>query len=1068
MTARLLFMKKLSKFLVWLLSTGASASVAGLMVGAGFFVYEAQELPNIDEIMTTRLSVPMRVYSADGRLLYEFGKEKREPVTYSNACWALLQPEYSGVPEPVAEPASEPTEATSSDTSSETPDVAAAENTSTPEADTTTVTSDAETLDTATTDTPAETSTVDCRRRMQLVQAFLAAEDDEYFSHPGVDWKGLARAGEEALTTGRVTQGGSTITMQLPRNVEEVGLSRDQRIGRKLKEIVVALRLEKHYSKKAILERYLNVIYMGNSAYGVVTAAQRYYGKSIDELTLPEAAMLAGLPKAPGRYTPLAETERYRERARTRRNYVLRRMQQLNYITEAEKIAAQAEPLTAGQHLQTAEGQQQILQAGYVAEMARIETLKLFGNDADDYGLNVYTTIDSQLQDTAQKSVFNGLVTYDKRHGYRGIETHININSSDPDYEMWDDVLNEHESIGDLMPALVTTVAEQSFQAYIGTADPVTVKWPEIEWARRHLPVDERTRRQLRRGEDLGPKLEKVADVLAVGDVVLLRELPAPENSAESDNNDTAEPATIWALSQRPEAQSAFVALHPQSGAIKAIVGGIEFIPGRDEFNRATQSIRQPGSSFKPFVYSAALKYGFSPPSIVNDAPVVLPGYRPNNANHKIDGPIRVRDALRLSKNLVAIRLVQAIAKDERYSFEFLIKHLERFGFNRNRMPRELGLALGTAQLSPVELATAYTIFATDGYRVPTYFIERIEDRKGNVLYQTGAVDLCPKPCRRDGYYEEEEQIEIINSASTVAGEEDLFLPDLIATDELPEPVLPDTGLASLPAANMAPPPAVVLVEPVDPTSTQAIEIQPRIEPPRLAPQVIDPRNAFLMKSMMRSVVTGGTARAALQLDRPDIYGKTGTTNDQRDAWFAGFSPELIGVAWVGFDKRRVLGRREYGGDVALPIWLEFMQTALQDKPVVKLEAPEGITRLRVNRDTGRPTVKSDPLSRWDYMQDERLPEEYFILKTEEELRRTNPDEAPPTLTASELITDIFAPPPETIPAPDVADGNINDPLAADPNEPSPEDASAIDEEYNPENYINRNLNDPVFWQTSE
>lgn len=1046
-------MKLVLKFTAWALSTISSGLVFGAITAAGFLLYEAQELPDVDDIMTTRLAVPMRVYSADGELMSEFGKQKRDPVTYSDECWALVDKRYGdpaftpprSMPEPATEEApADAEDKISTETAAEMVTEVAeemaidatlettAEDETLPESDTNSdLAAEPENSDSNTASELADATVIDCRRRMQLVQAFISAEDDQYFNHPGVDAFGLLRAVGEAVQTRSFSQGGSTITMQLPRNIEDVGLSRDQRLSRKIKELMVAFQLEQQYTKKEILERYLNVIYMGKSAYGVVTAAQRYYGKTLDELTLAQVAMLAGLPKKPGDFRPDSDAPDDIKTATNRRNYVLRRMNELGYITENEFNIAKAQPLTAGDHLENEEVKQfRQLSAGYMAEMARLATINMFGPGADEYGLNVYTTVDSTLQTAANDAVFRGLLAYDQRHGYRGALDNVQIDPQNPNYAGWDDILLEHQSIRDFVPALVTQVNDQSFAAYVGTDQPAVVAWEQIEWARPWLPKEERTRRQLRKGIDVGPELETAGDAVAVGDVVLLRQVPAPEpeeNAApqtESTDNtesaaiepaEAAAPSMLWKLSQRPEAQSAFVAVHPKTGAIQALVGGIEFLPGQDEFNRAVQSLRQPGSSFKPFIYSAALKFGYSPPTIVNDAPVVLPGYKPNNANHKIDGPTTVRDGLRLSKNLVAIRLVQAIAKDGLFTFEFLIKHLERFNFDRERMPRELGLALGTAQLSPLELANAYTVFATDGYHVPAYFIERIEDREGNVLYEVGDVDFCAMPCRRDGYYEEEaiERTAAISGYSDF-GEEDLLLPDLEEVDfeeefgyeiEEPETALPTT-LAE------APPP-IVLIEPVDEAYTPIQNIEPRVKTPRLAPQVVEVRNSFMMKSMMRGVVTGGTARAALKLKRSDVYGKTGTTNDQRDAWFAGFSPELIGVAWVGFDKRRFLGRGEYGGDVALPIWVDFMQVALKDQPVVELEMPTGITQVRVNRKTGEPASRGEKFSRLDFFPDERLPIEFVYQKEDDELRRKNPDEAPPDLNATELVQDIFAPPPE-------------------------------------------------------
>lgn len=1005
------------KLLCLLLSTGVSAGIVGLTIAAGWLLHESKLTPPVDGIMMSRLSVPMQIFSADNVRLAEFGTEKRAPITYSNECWALLQEDYGeqpSTPDAATETVEEVIQTLADDETAmaaEAEATVSANNETVDDPQTTTTDDSAEAVassessnadnsiaDNDTAENVVDTSTQSdyCRRRMQLVQAFISAEDQDFFKHPGVDIRGLGRAALKAIESRSATEGASTITMQIPRNVKEYGLSRDQTISRKLQEIILAFRLEAKYNKKQLIERYLNVIYMGNKSYGVVTAAQRYYNKTLNELTLAEMAMLAGLPKAPGRFTPLASSKKYVQRALDRRNYVLGRMYDDGYITEQEKNFHQQQPLTAGTKIiADKEEEETQLSSGYIAEMARLETQAIFGNKAIDYGLNVYTTVDSRLQDIANKAVYKGLLEYDRRHGYRGVEDHLTIDPANPDYPLWKDTLSEHESIRDLIPALITKVDDKSVDIYTLTEETARIEWPQIKWARKFIDASKR-----------GPRLKSAKEFLKVGDIILTRQIPAPEDSGLEPNEDGS-PAMIWALSQKPDAQSAFVAVEPKTGAIKAIVGGIEFQPGEDEFNRAAQSKRQPGSAFKPFIYSAALKYGFSPGSIINDAPVVVPGYRPRNSNRKIDGPTRLRDALRLSKNLVAVRLVQAIARDERYTFEFLVKHLERFGFDRNNMRRELGLALGTAELAPLDLATAYTILANDGYRIPSYFIDRIEDREGNLLYSAGGVNRCAWPCRENGYYEEE--VEVIN-IDKATGEADIVAPPLqeLIPDEF---AAEDTSEATSPTSETPPP--VQLSQKTEVKPNYNTRIDTIIQPPRLAPQVIDPRNAFLMKSMMRDVITAGTARKARAIKRADIYGKTGTTNDQRDAWFAGFQPNMVAVVWVGFDKRRYLGRKEYGGDAALPIWVDFMQEAVIDQPVVKLDMPEGVTRVLINRDSGNCTTSLDKRKRNEYFRLEYLPEVCKLVAIEEAEQKKNGDGQATFGSDANDIPMLFRPPEE-------------------------------------------------------
>ncbi len=686
-----------------------------------------------------------------------------------------------------------------------------------------------------------------------LVQAVLAAEDDRFYDHPGVDWQGLTRAAWHLLRTGEKGQGGSTITMQVARNFF---LQPEKTYIRKLKEILLSFKIENSLSKDEILELYLNKIYLGQRAYGVGAAAQVYYGKPLAELALPQFAMIAGLPKAPSRFNPLADPER----AVTRRNYVLRRMREVGFIDAGAFREARAAPVSAERH-----GQGTEVEAPYVAEMVRAEMVSRHGEAAYTSGLQVYTTIDPALQRAANRALSDALLAYTERHGYRG-----------PEARLAEDLLAREEDLlarlgevpeyAGMVAAAVRTLEGEEARLLTAEGESVTLGVDALSWAREY--IDENRR---------GAAPQGPGDVLAPGDLVRLRR-----------DGDGA-----WRLTQVPVAEGAIVALDPRNGAVRALAGGFDYY--RSKFNRVTQARRQPGSNFKPFVYSAALDAGFTAASLINDAPVVFEDvsleaeWRPENYSGRFFGPTRLRLALTKSRNLVSIRLMDAVGID------YVADYVTRFGFAPERLPRNLSLALGSAALTPMEVARGYAVFANGGFLVEPHVIARTVDSQGEVVFRARPPRAC-KAC---------------------------------------------AAAAGAPAA-----PALGEGEsgPGEPGQEQRTP---------LAPRTVTAQNAWLMTSMLQDVVRHGTARRARALGRSDLAGKTGTTNDQRDAWFSGFTPDLVATAWVGFDKLQPLGARETGGRAALPVWMGFMEEALADLPERSWEAPDGLVTVRIDPDSG-------------------------------------------------------------------------------------------------------------------
>lgn len=770
-----------------LLSAGIGMLVI-VVTGGVLYAMIAPELPSTDSLRDTRFQVPLRVLSADGKLIAEFGEKKRVPVKIEN------------VPE-------------------------------------------------------------------LLLHAILAAEDDRFYEHPGVDYQGLLRAVFVLLTTGERAQGGSTITMQVARNFF---LTSERTYTRKLSEILLAIQIENELTKNEILELYLNKIYLGNRAYGVAAAAKVYYGVDIAELTPDQIAMIAGLPKAPSTYNPIVNPER----AMQRRDYVLRRLKELGYIDDAIFESATKMPNTAKLHAITLE-----VDAPYAAEMARAFAVERFGNDAYTEGYTVYTTIDSRLQPVANDAIRTAIIEYDERHGYRGVEAHVTLEPGATDAD-WEAALNDYSTWGGLLPALILAVQEKSAVAYAGEGRKVMLDWDAISWARPFISESA-----------LGAPPVRASDVFRVGDIVRVRQT-APNK---------------WRLAQLPAIEGSLVSVSPRDGAIRSIVGGFDFY--RSKFNRAMQAERQPGSSFKPFIYSAALEHGFTTATLVNDAPVVFddPGlestWRPENYSGKFYGPTRLREGLVNSRNLISIRVLQAVGVDD------ALKHAAKFGFTGKHLPRNLSLALGSGTVTPIELTSGYAVLANGGYRVEPYIVQRIVDDNGMAVYEANPATVC------------------------------------------------DTCEA----------------EPADAASATPVSA-PAGMPKNVAPRVVSAQNIYLTTSMLKDVIRRGTGKRAMQLKRNDLAGKTGTTNDQRDTWFAGFNGDAVTVVWLGFDNSQPLGDGESGARAALPTWISYMEKALAGLPEHEMEQPPGIVSVKVDPQTGQLASASNRNAIFEVFREDGLP----------------------------------------------------------------------------------------------
>jgi len=682
-----------------------------------------------------------------------------------------------------------------------------------------------------------------------LKQAVVAAEDARFYQHSGVDYKGLLRAVVSLVRTGERAQGGSTITMQVARNFF---LNRERTFSRKLREILLAFEIEKRLSKEAILALYLNQNYMGNRAYGVGAAAQTYYGVDVDKLTLSQIAMLAGLYKAPSTFNPVVNPER----ALLRRNYVLRRMLEQGDMSKNQVDQARAAPLTARLH-----SPHPGVEARYVAEMVRAKMHKKYGGATYSSGFKVTTTIEAPKQEAGVEALRKNLQAYDRRHGYRGAEKHYDLVGLT--YKELDAILARHPRRGGLKSALVIKADANSATVYIGKEELTILHLKNIQWARSYIDED-----------TLGPKLKRVDQALKIGDLIRV-----------------SRGEKRWKLAQLPAVGGALVSVAADDGRILALTGGFDYFYSR--FNRATQAVRQPGSNFKPFVYSAALAKGLTPATTFNDAPIVnsteiageLKLWRPENYSGRFYGPTRMRMALAKSRNLVSIRLLRAVG------VYFTLKHIKKFAMTKRPMPADLSLSLGSGSLTPLELVSGYAVFANQGYRVEPYFISKIETRNGETVYEHAPQVACEAPC------------------------ENLVTPDALKIDPDQDRVGKMLGVP--------------------------------------AQRVLDKYNIYQTVSMMRDVIRIGTGREARKLKRKDLAGKTGTTNDQKDAWFSGFNHDIVTTVWVGFDRAKPLGKKETGGHLALPIWMDYMRVALDGVPERYWAKPPGMVTMKIDAETG-------------------------------------------------------------------------------------------------------------------
>ncbi|HLB30293.1 MAG TPA: PBP1A family penicillin-binding protein [Gammaproteobacteria bacterium] len=711
-----------------------------------------------------------------------------------------------------------------------------------------------------------------------MIEAVLATEDDRFYEHPGVDWQGIIRAVVNLVMTGEKSIGGSTITMQV---AKLFFTSAEKTFIRKITDIFLALKIERELSKDEILELYMNKVFFGHRAYGVGAAALVYYGQELKNLSLPQFAMIAGSAQSPSRTNPVSNPAR----AQIRRKYVLGRMLEQKYISQPEYDAAVDAPETATVH-----GPIVDLDAPDVAEMVRGHMVNRFGEAAYDDGYKVYATIRDRNQSAATRALRTTLNDYDRRHGFRGGKTHIELSDSGNDQD-WIEILQPFTGLAGLQPALVVSVTDKTANIYVKDLGPAVIEWQHLEWARRYVTENRRS-----------PAPKTAGEILRRGDIILVS--PNEENQ--------------WQLMQAPEVEGALVSADPATGAVLALVGGYDF--RRSQFNRVIQARRQPGSSFKPFIYSAALEAGFTAASLVNDAPVIFddPGiggtWRPENYTGKYYGPTRLRDALIHSRNLVSIRMLDEIG------VEPALKHIANFGYDPGDLPHSLSLALGSGVVTPWQHLTGYIVLANGGYRVAPYFIDRIELSGDKVVEKFNPPRICTEP------------------------------PPITTHEPL------DMETAAKMESVQPNPSGTAVISPAPPAAIPA--------PAPCAERMVDPRNLWILTDMMRDVIQNpeGTGRRAMALGRKDLSGKTGTTNDQSDAWFAGFNTRVVTIAWVGFDDfQRKLGSNETGGVAALPMWIEYMRTALENIPDSIMERPAGLINVLIDPINGSPANAGEP-----------------------------------------------------------------------------------------------------------
>ena len=718
---------KLPRYLLYSLAGTASVLAAGLLLGGLVIALAYPNLPSLQSLTEYQPKIPLRIYTAEGVLIGEFGEERRAVVSIAE------------VPP-------------------------------------------------------------------QLKNAIIAAEDERFYEHAGIDYIGVLRAAYANLAARGARQGASTITMQVARNFF---LSSEKTLTRKLYEALLAFKIEHSLTKDQILELYVNQIYLGQRAYGFGAASQIYYGKALEQLTLAETAMLAGLPKAPSTYNPVANPQR----AKQRQQYVLRRMTELGYITQEQHDEAYKAPLRTRREVR-----EYAVHAEYLAEMVRQAIAETYPEDVYTRGFRVYTTIRQADQETAYAALRRGVMEYDRNHGYRGAEGYTELPAT-PDEDDFDEALADHPDNDTLLAAVVLSAAAGQIEAALRTGEKVALSGEGLKFGGRPLDPKAAPQRRIRRG-------------------AIIRVQREGKN---------------WQLTQLPEVEAGFISLDPQDGAIRALVGGFDF--GRNKFNHVTQAWRQPGSSFKPFIYSASLEKGFTAATVIADEPVVLEAeqtgsqrWEPKNYDGRYEGPMRMRTALAKSKNMVSIRILDAIGP------KYAQDYVTRFGFEPEKHPPYLTMALGAGSVTAWQMARAYSVFANGGFLVQPYFMLKIVDDRGNPL-------ALANPLR--------------------AGEEGL--------------------------------------------------------------RVIDPRNAFIMDNMMQDTMRIGTAARAARLGRSDLAGKTGTTNEFVDAWFAGYQPNLVAISWVGFDQPKTLGKNQTGSVVALPIWIGYMEKVLKEIPEVSRTAPDGV-----------------------------------------------------------------------------------------------------------------------------
>ena len=700
-----------------------------------------------------------------------------------------------------------------------------------------------------------------------LTHAFLAAEDSSFFQHSGISIKGLGRAVTEVVTDDDSQTGGSTITMQVAKNYF---LSPERTLNRKLTELFLARKIEDELSKNDILTLYVNKIYLGEGAYGVRAAAKKYYSKSLENLTIAEMAMLAGLPKAPSKYNPVVNPSR----ALTRRNWIIGRMHELGYISKAQHDEAISSPVGINLYQEKLD-----VNMPYLAEMTRSALVDRYGDQVMHSGWRVRLTVDSKAQTDAEAAILTGLVAYEHRHGWRGAEAN-------------DEPLENFRRYSNMSPAKVTKVNARSFEATLASGESVTVNWSGMSWARKYISADR-----------IGYYPNNASQIVSQNDII--RVIPTANGN--------------WQLGQIPEVQGSLVSLNPETGAVNALVGGFDF--NHSKFNRALQGWRQPGSTIKPLVYTAALEKGYRPDSIVSDRPIQVGEWKPKNSDERFLGDITLRRGLYLSRNLVSIRLLQAIGISDVRNL------LDEFGLDKEKLPTTLSLALGAGQATPLQMATAYATFANGGHRVQPYFIEQIYNYKNELLFQANPRQACAL-CFN-------EQLEALNKKSIEDYNQSIANKDGITEDSVAENEVTteEQNLENSNDTEQSDKTINLTVYDASPQSDRLKAPAVQYVIAKQAPRILKPRVAFEMADILRDVIQRGTAVRAKALDRDDIGGKTGTTNEAKDAWFAGFHPTNATVVWMGFDQPATMGRREYGGVAALPVWMDFMKAQLEDTP---------------------------------------------------------------------------------------------------------------------------------------